>query len=277
MYSHLTMYIVNCIDFITKQHGYKEEDKIRLESFRTECKEAVESAKLSYLSNLGYKLNEPGKTSKKYWKFIHRVMKKCRAPQIPPILKEGTFLNCIDTANLFNEHFSNQCKLIVNNSSLPVFEHITDKRIDLVSIKDEEIVFLIRKLNPNKAAGPDGSSGQMLLICDSSAVLPLKLIFQNILETSIYPNVWKLASVTTIFKKADKQLLKNYRPNSLLTICVKSFEKMIFASLYSYLNNNCLVTHNQYGFRPGDSTTNQLLFHLNEIHEAFENPNSLEV
>ena len=91
-------------------------------------------------------------------------MTKCRAPKIPPILKEGTFiLNCLDKTKLCNEHFSNQCKLIVNNSSLPVFEHITDKRIDSVSIKDEGIFFLIRKLNPNKAAGPDGISSQMLL------------------------------------------------------------------------------------------------------------------
>ena len=114
-------------------------------------------------------------------------------------------------------------------------------------------------------------------LCDSSAVLPLKLIFHNILETSIYPNMWKLANVTPIFKKDDKQLVKNYRPISLLPICGKLFEKMIFTSLYSYLNNNSLITPNQSGFRPGDSTTNHLLFLVNEIHEAFENPKSLEV
>ena len=72
------------------------EDNIRLETFCIECKDAVESAKLSYLSNLGSELNEPGTTSKNYWKIIHRVMNKCRAPKIPPILKGGTFiLNCI--------------------------------------------------------------------------------------------------------------------------------------------------------------------------------------
>ena len=31
------------------------------------------------------------------------------------------------------------------------------------------------------------------------------------------------------------------------------------------------------GFRPGDSTANQLLYLVNEIHQAFENPKSLEV
>ena len=48
----------------------REEDKIRLESFRTECKEAVES----YFSNLGSKLNEPGTTRKNYWEILHRVI-----------------------------------------------------------------------------------------------------------------------------------------------------------------------------------------------------------
>ena len=55
------------------------------------------------------------------------------------------------------------------------------------------------------------------------------------------------------------------------------FEKLIFNSLYFYLNSNNLITHNQSGFRPGDSCSNQLLFLVNEIHRAFEDPKSLEV
>ena len=43
-----------------KKHGYKAEDKLRLETFRNECQQAVETAKLTYLSNLGNKLNDPG-------------------------------------------------------------------------------------------------------------------------------------------------------------------------------------------------------------------------
>ena len=68
----------------------------------------------------------------------------------------------------------------------------------------------------------------MLLLCDNSVVLSLKIIFQNILISAIYPNMWKLANVIPIFKKGDKQLIKNYRPISLLPICGKMFEKIIF-------------------------------------------------
>ena len=79
------------------------------------------------------------------------------------------------------------------------------------------------------------------------------------------------------FKKGDKQSTKNYRPISLLPICGKMFEKIIFNNLYLYLNSNNLITKNQAGFRPGVSTTNQLLFLVDEIHQAFEDRNSLEV
>ena len=89
--------------------------------------------------------------------------------------------------------------------------------------------------------------------------------------------MWKLANVTPIFKKGDKQLFKNNRPISLLPICGKTFEIITFDNLYNYLNVNNLITKNQSGFRPGDSTTNQLLSLVNEIHEAFEDPNSLKV
>ena len=49
-----------------KRHGYKEEDKDRLDTFRTECHQAVEDAKLSYLTNLGNKVNYPSTSRKLY-------------------------------------------------------------------------------------------------------------------------------------------------------------------------------------------------------------------
>ena len=72
-----------------------------------------------------------------------------------------------------NEYFSEQCKLIINNSTLPDFEYVTDKRIDSVCFTDSDLLRLIRNLNTNKAAGSDGISGKMLVIADSSVVKPL--------------------------------------------------------------------------------------------------------
>ena len=54
-------------------------------------------------------------------------------------------------------------------------------------------------------------------------------------------------------------------------------DSLIFNSLYSYLSSSNHIAANQSGFRPGDSCSNQLLFLVNEIHKAFEDPKSLEL
>ena len=168
-----------------KRHGYKAEDNVRLDAFRIECQQAVEIAKLSYLTNLGNKVNNPGTSQKSYWKIINRVMNKCRATKIPPLLVNNLFiLNCREKARYFNEHFSLQCKPVIINSVLHILRFLTNKRVDNVTIANDEIISLIRKINP----GSGGISGQMLLLYDESVILP-QIIFTNILSTSIYPDM----------------------------------------------------------------------------------------
>ena len=148
-----------------KKHGYKEEDRIRLEVFRTECQEAVESAKSTYLHNLGEKLSDSNTSQKSYWKIISRVLNKCRAPKVPPLLVNDVFIiESARKATYFNDFFTKQCKPIINNSILLIFSFLTNQRINNINIENNEIINLIRNLNPNKAMGSDGISGQMLLM-----------------------------------------------------------------------------------------------------------------
>ena len=109
-----------------------------------------------------------------------------------------------------------------------------------------------------------------MVLMEYLVVLPLRIIFGNILSTATYPDIWKLSNVTPIFKKGDKQLIGNYRPTSLLPLCGKIFEKIIINILYKHLTPHHLITKNQSGFRPGDSTTNQLIDLVDEIHQAFD-------
>ena len=154
---------------------------------------------------------------------------------------------------------------------------MTNEKIEQIPIENEDIISPIRKLNPNKANGSDGISGQMLLLCDDSVVLPLRIIFGNNLSTDTYPDIWKLANVTPIFKKGDKQLIENYRPISLLPLCGKIFEKIIFNNLYKHLTTHHPITKSRSGFRPRNSTTSQIIDHVDEIQQTFDSTKSLEV
>ena len=261
-----------------KKHGYREEDKLRLDKFREECKLDIHVAKQNYLKSLGCKLADNEITQKTYWKIITNCMNKSKAPRIPPLKVDDKFvMNCKDKANLFNDFFSDQCTPNENNSTLPLFTSLTDIFLSNIFFESNEILLHLRNIDPSKSNGPDMITGHMIRLCDDSIVLPLKLIFNNILRTSNFPILWKLANVTPVFKKNDKQLIKNYRPISLLPLLSKVFEKIIFNKLYKHLTDNNLITPNQSGFRPGDSTVNQLLYLVSEIYESFECPDNLEV
>ena len=89
--------------------------------------------------------------------------------------------------------------------------------------------------------------------------------------------MWKRANVVPVHKKNEKNLKENYRPISLLPIFSKILEKLIYESLYSHLERENFLNPNQLGFRPGDSTINQLLSITHSIFEAFDCNPSLEV
>ena len=53
--------------------------------------------------------------------------------------------------------------------------------------------------------------------------------------------------------------------------------KKSFLTIFTLTLLHNLITKKQCGFRPGDSTTNQLIGLVNEIHHAFDSNKSLEV
>ena len=80
-----------------------------------------------------------------------------------------------------------------------------------------------------------------------------------------------------IHKKGDKQLLQNYRPVLLLSICGKIFEKNIFNPMLEFLEENSLLCPHQSGFRSSDSCQSQLLSIVHDIYANFYQSPTLEV
>ena len=87
----------------------------------------------------------------------------------------------------------------------------------------------------------------------------LKLSF----STATVPKCWKQANVLPIFKKGDGSDFGNYRPVSLLNICSKVCEKLVFKYLSNFCRDNNVISMHQSGFTPGDSTIHQLVYLYN--------------
>ena len=110
-------------------------------------------------------------------------------------------------------------------SVLPPFERKTPHSISTVNVTENKVRELIRKLNVNKSHGHDGLSARMIKMYDDTLVIPLVLIFKNCLSKGYFPKIWKMANVTAVHKKKEKNIVSNYRPISLLPLCGKIFEK----------------------------------------------------
>ena len=77
----------------------------------------------------------------------------------------------------------------------------------------------------------------------------LAYIFNTSLERNKFPDDWKTARVTTIFKNGKKSDKSNYCPISVLPVISRLFEKLVSNQLYQYLDHNRLLSPNQSGFR----------------------------
>ena len=179
---------------------------------------------------------------------------------------------------MLNYYFSKQCTTIDNNIAIPAnTSFVTEERLSTYEICPGNIVKIIKSLDPNKVRGQDETTIRMTKMCASSIAKPLAVLFRSCLESEYFPKEWKKANIVPVHKKHDKQLIKNYRPVSLLPICSKIFEKVIFNSLFKYLDDNNLLNSNQSGFRSGDSCIHQLLSVTHKIYKALDANPSLDV
>ena len=259
---------------LTKKYfkgGKKDSDLVQINALSNESTKPILEAKEKYISQLSQKLIDPSTEPKTYWKIINRFVNNRKTPIIPLLLVNNKIiLNFSENANLFNKFFASQCTPLENNSSLPPFCLKTDKSLSSLEISETDIFAIIKNLDPNKSHGWDNLSIRMIKLCGKSITYSLKLIFEASLQEGTFPSCWKKANAVLVHKKEDKNLLKNYRPISLLPIFGKIFERILFKDLFYYFHKNQFFTKCQSGFLLGDSCISQLLSIVHDINSFFD-------
>ena len=94
-----------------------------------------------------------------------------------------------------------------NDSKLPSNQiYWTQSRLVSLNLNEDEIVKIIRALNPHKALDYDDISIRMIKICDKSVLKPLIILFKNWTKSSHYVGILKRSNIIPVHKKNDKQL-----------------------------------------------------------------------
>ena len=111
----------------------------------------------------------------------------------------------------------------------------------------------------------------MLKMSGDAIIEPLFKLFKICLKCGIFPDDWKKGNIVPICTKGDIQNIKNYRPVSLLPICSKIFERIIYDDMLKYFLDNNVISSKQSVFRPSDSCINQILSITHDIFTSFDN------
>ena len=124
---------------------------------------------------------------------------------------------------------------------------------------EQNIGGAIGKIKTAKRFGQDTISSYFLKLALPLTSGSLAHLFNIAIETSTFPDSWKIARVTPIFKEGDKCERSNYRSISVLPVIARLFEKLVFDQLYRYFNENGFLSPDQSGFRALHSTVTSLL------------------
>ena len=72
---------------------------------------------------------------------------------------------------------------------------------------------------------------------DAAEILckPLAAIFNSSFKMGIFPDIWKIARITSIFKSGSKSDMGNYRPISVLSVFSRLLEKLGHDQVSNYM------------------------------------------
>ncbi|KFQ08513.1 hypothetical protein N329_03165, partial [Haliaeetus albicilla] len=105
-------------------------------------------------------------------------------------------------------------------------------------IQEEIVNDLLCCLDIHKSIGPEGIHLRVLRELVEEFAKPLFIIYQQSWSTGEVPDDWRLANVTSIYKKGWREDPGNYRPVSLTLVPGKIMEQFVLSALTWHVQDN---------------------------------------
>ena len=108
----------------------------------------------------------------------------------------------LDKANILNDFFRDQTVIDESNAVLPQLDPYTiNSNMYSLHFSPAEIEFVLKSLKTGKATGPDGMNNRVLRELSKELAVPFCSLFNQSIETGVFPQCWKVAHVCPIYKK----------------------------------------------------------------------------
>ena len=212
-------------------------------------------------------------------KLFHSYLRHRRVgrPSVGPLkMADGSIT---DDPALMAERFAESfLRVFTDNVPLnPAPNQVSDASLSDIIVTPEDVDKEIKTLDVNSCPGADGIHPRFLARCSSAVSLPLSIIFNSSLSEGSLPSEWLASQIAPIFKKGARTDPLNYRPVSLTSVPCKVLEKIIVKHLRAYLEENELLSNEQYGFRSSRSTIDQLIMTYSDITSEVNRRNIVDL
>ena len=126
-------------------------------------------AKKNYILEITKKRTDSNTSPKTCWTILNHLLYNKTLPTMPPLLVDGKLVSDFcRKANVFNNFFASICTPIDNTSCLTSFSYRTRSRIKPFHVTENDILAIIKTLDPNKTHGWNKISIKMIKICSQS-------------------------------------------------------------------------------------------------------------
>ena len=150
------------------------------------------------------------------WQLINKKIGKTLEEDNKIELRVGKNLitNPREITEILNGDFTNITNESENKSNMGRHNNISQKINDCITSVfiypvTEEVVNLAKTLKNKRTAGPDGISECLLKQCIGLIKKPLTHIYNLSLSLGVFPENWKTAKVTPLYKKGDRYDVQN--------------------------------------------------------------------
>lgn len=188
-------------------------------------------------------------------------------------------------SSIFNEYFVNvgnnlQQKIIPlsDNEEKILTEHMSTKTptrpnttFQFRLISETELKRQIAAIDIHKNSGIKQISMYLLKISFKLLIAQLLHTINSSIRTGIFPEAWKTAIFTPLFKSGNQMEPQNYRPIVCLPLPSKIMEKLIHSQYYAYLEEKKHLNNIQFGYRKNRGTVNAINKFLSYIYESLNN------
>ena len=266
---------LNCVHSLRRKQSKKPSAnlQIKLADAELSLQKDMIAAKAAFESSLIH--NFATTNSNKIFKYISSVNKSCTLPTTM-CFKDISESSDKGIAQLFNNYFfsvyTDNCP---SDFSIDTLSNNNNGYFNDVYFTPYDILDILSSLDLNKAMGIDHLSPKVLRHCAPALHLPIYHLFSQCFQQSSLPREWKIHCITPIFKSGDRMMVSNYRPISLLCVISKVLERLVYNNIIHFLDGT--FSKFQFGFLPGRSSLQQLLIFINEILNAKQTNNGMDV